>query len=221
MKVLLIEDDERISRILSISLARENYLVTVVNDGKNAIEIFEKDNYSMILLDLMLPNISGKEICKKIREKSNIPIIILTAKNELLTKVELLDIGADDYLTKPFDLEELFARMRVLFRNKKDFLNTSILKFNEIELDLNTRKIFFEKKEIILTKKEYDLIEYFIKNKKIALSREKIINEVWGWDFDGDFKIIDVYINALRKKIPRCVEYIKSVYGIGYIFGDN
>ncbi len=221
MKILIVEDDKRIARILSISLAKENYLVTLVNDGKDAIKIFGEDEYSMVLLDLMLPNISGKEICKKIRDISSVPIIILTAKNELLSKVELLDIGADDYLTKPFELEELFARMRVLFRNKKDFLNTTILKFEELKLNLTTRKVYFAEKEIVLTKKEYDLLEYFVKNKKLVLSREKIINEVWGWDFEGDFKIIDVYINSLRKKIPQCIDYIKSIYGIGYIFGDN
>lgn len=221
MKILLVEDDTRIVRVLNIRLKKENYQVNVASDGKEALEMFKNDNYSMILLDLMLPKLSGREVCKEIRRESNIPIIILTAKNELLTKIELLDIGADDYLTKPFELEELLARMRVLFRNKKNYLENIILRYKEIEIHVNRRKIYVNKKEEKLTKKEYELLEYLIKNKRIVLDRDKIITDIWGWDYEGNLKIIDIYINSLRKKIPNCIKYIKSVYGVGYIFGDE
>lgn len=186
-------------------------------DGEDGLKKFNENIYSMVLLDLMLPKISGREVCKNIRNISNIPIIVLTAKQELFTKIDLLDIGADDYLTKPFEIEELFARMRVLFRNKGDFVNRGVIRFKDIEVHQNSRKIFINKEEIKLTKKEFNLLEYFIRNKGLVLSREKILNDVWGWDYEGEFKIIDIYINSLRKKISQCQDYIKSVRGVGYI----
>ncbi len=186
-------------------------------DGEEGLKKFNENIYSMVLLDLMLPKISGREVCKNIRNISNIPIIVLTAKQELFTKIDLLDIGADDYLTKPFEIEELFARMRVLFRNKGDFVNRGVIRFKDIEVHQNSRKIFINKEEIKLTKKEFNLLEYFIRNKGLVLSREKILNDVWGWDYEGEFKIIDIYINSLRKKISQCQDYIKSVRGVGYI----
>lgn len=216
-KILLIEDDEKIGKILSLNFLKEGYSVDVCVDGEEGLKKFNENIYSMVLLDLMLPKISGREVCKNIRNISNIPIIVLTAKQELFTKIDLLDIGADDYLTKPFEIEELFARMRVLFRNKGDFVNRGVIRFKDIEVHQNSRKIFINKEEIKLTKKEFNLLEYFIRNKGLVLSREKILNDVWGWDYEGEFKIIDIYINSLRKKISQCQDYIKSVRGVGYI----
>lgn len=216
-KILLIEDDEKIGKILSLNFLKEGYSMDVCVDGEEGLKKFNENIYSMVLLDLMLPKISGREVCKNIRNISNIPIIVLTAKQELFTKIDLLDIGADDYLTKPFEIEELFARMRVLFRNKGDFVNRGVIKFKDIEVHQNSRKIFINKEEIKLTKKEFNLLEYFIRNKGLVLSREKILNDVWGWDYEGEFKIIDIYINSLRKKISQCQDYIKSVRGVGYI----
>ncbi len=216
-KILLIEDDEKIGKILSLNFLKEGYSMDVCVDGEEGLKKFNENIYSMVLLDLMLPKISGREVCKNIRNISNIPIIVLTAKQELFTKIDLLDIGADDYLTKPFEIEELFARMRVLFRNKGDFVIRGVIKFKDIEVHQNSRKIFINKEEIKLTKKEFNLLEYFIRNKGLVLSREKILNDVWGWDYEGEFKIIDIYINSLRKKISQCQDYIKSVRGVGYI----
>lgn len=213
----MIEDDEKIGKILSLNFLKEGYSVDVCIDGEEGLKKFNENIYSMVLLDLMLPKISGREVCKNIRNISNIPIIVLTAKQELFTKIDLLDIGADDYLTKPFEIEELFARMRVLFRNKGDFVNRGVIRFKDIEVHQNSRKIFINKEEIKLTKKEFNLLEYFIRNKGLVLSREKILNDVWGWDYEGEFKIIDIYINSLRKKISQCQDYIKSVRGVGYI----
>lgn len=213
----MIEDDEKIGKILSLNFLKEGYSMDVCVDGEEGLKKFNENIYSMVLLDLMLPKISGREVCKNIRNISNIPIIVLTAKQELFTKIDLLDIGADDYLTKPFEIEELFARMRVLFRNKGDFVNRGVIRFKDIEVHQNSRKIFINKEEIKLTKKEFNLLEYFIRNKGLVLSREKILNDVWGWDYEGEFKIIDIYINSLRKKISQCQDYIKSVRGVGYI----
>lgn len=165
----------------------------------------------------MMPKLSGEEVCKKMREISDVPIIVLTAKDQLLNKIELLDMGADDYLTKPFEVEELFARMRVALRNKKNFESTNFIVYESLKLDTASKKLYRNDEEISLTKKEYNLFLQLILNKEIVVSREKILEEVWGFDFDGEDKIVDVYINSLRKKIDNNTEkYIHTVRGFGY-----
>ncbi|MDP0494280.1 MAG: response regulator transcription factor [Fusobacterium sp. JB021] len=217
-RVLIIEDNDKIRKLLKMELMHEKYLVHEASDGKIGLEKFKSGSFDLILLDLMLPKYSGEEVCKKIRETSDIPIIVLTAKDQILNKVELLDMGADDYLTKPFNMQELFARMRVIFRNKKDFYSDNFIKYEELKIDSEQKILYLNDKEIKLTKTEYNLIYNFILNKEIVLSREKIIEEIWGWDFEGDIKIIDVYINSLRKKIEtKNKKYIKTVRGFGYV----
>jgi len=217
-RVLIIEDNDKIRKLLKMELMHEKYLVHEASDGKIGLEKFKSGSFDLILLDLMLPKYSGEEVCKKIRETSDIPIIVLTAKDQILNKVELLDRGADDYLTKPFNMQELFARMRVIFRNKKDFYSDNFIKYEELKIDSEQKILYLNDKEIKLTKTEYNLIYNFILNKEIVLSREKIIEEIWGWDFEGDIKIIDVYINSLRKKIEtKNKKYIKTVRGFGYV----
>ncbi|MDP0505932.1 MAG: response regulator transcription factor [Fusobacterium sp. JB019] len=217
-RVLIIEDNDKIRKLLKMELMHEKYLVHEASDGKIGLEKFKSGSFDLILLDLMLPKYSGEEVCKKIRETSDIPIIVLTAKDQILNKVELLDMGADDYLTKPFNMQELFARMRVIFRNKKNFYSDNFIKYEELKIDSEQKILYLNDKEIKLTKTEYNLIYNFILNKEIVLSREKIIEEIWGWDFEGDIKIIDVYINSLRKKIEtKNKKYIKTVRGFGYV----
>lgn len=218
-KVLIIEDDKNIRRFLQLELEHEGYRVTTSENGEVGIAQFKKEIFDIILLDLMMPKLSGEEVCKIIRESSEIPIIVLTAKDYFLNKVELLDMGADDYLTKPFQIEELFARMRVVFRNKKDYKIYDSLIYKEFKLDKNLKTLFKNGVEISLTKKEYNLMYLFLLNKEIVISREKIIEEIWGYDFNGDAKIVDVYINLLRKKIESKDEkYIHTVRGFGYMF---
>lgn len=217
-KVLIIEDDKNIRRFLQLELEHEGYKVTTCENGEIGIAQFKKEIFDIILLDLMMPKLCGEEVCKIIRESSEIPIIVLTAKDHFLNKVELLDMGADDYLTKPFQIEELFARMRVVFRNKKDYKIYDSLIYKEFKLDKNLKTLFKNGVEIQLTKKEYNLMYLFLLNKEIVISREKIITEIWGYDFNGDNKIVDVYINLLRKKIESKDEkYIHTVRGFGYI----
>lgn len=217
-KVLIIEDDKNIRRFLQLELEYEGYKVTTSENGEVGIAQFKKEIFDIILLDLMMPKLSGEEVCKIIRESSEIPIIVLTAKDYFLNKVELLDMGADDYLTKPFQIEELFARMRVVFRNKKDYKIYDSLIYKEFKLDKNLKTLFKNGVEISLTKKEYNLMYLFLLNKEIVISREKIIEEIWGYDFNGDTKIVDVYINLLRKKIESKDEkYIHTVRGFGYM----
>ncbi|WP_163468765.1 response regulator transcription factor [Fusobacterium sp. IOR10] len=221
-KILIIEDNEKIRKLLKMELIHEEYLVDLAEDGEIGIKKFKEGNFDLILLDLMLPKYSGEEICKIIRKISNIPIIILTAKDQILNKIELLDMGADDYLTKPFNIQELFARMRVIFRNKKDFYSSNFIKYNDLKIHSEKKVLYIDEKEIKLTKTEYNLMYTLILNKEIVLSREKLIEDVWGWDFQGDNKIIDVYINALRKKIEtKEKKYIKTVRGFGYILKCN
>lgn len=221
-KILIIEDNEKIRKLLKMELIHEEYLVDLAEDGEIGIKKFKEGNFDLILLDLMLPKYSGEEICKIIRKISNIPIIILTAKDQILNKIELLDMGADDYLTKPFNIQELFARMRVIFRNKKDFYSSNFIKYNDLKIHSEKKVLYIDEKEIKLTKTEYNLMYTLILNKEIVLSREKLIEDIWGWDFQGDNKIIDVYINALRKKIEtKEKKYIKTVRGFGYILKCN
>ena len=216
--IIIIEDEKKIRRFLQLELEHEGYSVITAEDGEEGLNKVKNNHYDIVLLDLMLPKLSGEEVCKEIREFSEIPIIILTAKDQTLNKVELLDMGADDYLTKPFAIEELLARIRVALRNKKDFTDNRFLTYHSLKLDLETKILYRDDEEISLTKKEFNLFYLLMLNKEIVISREKILEEVWGYDFLGDEKIVDVYINALRKKIENEDEkYIQTVRGFGYI----
>lgn len=214
--ILIIEDDPKIRRYLELELVHEGYNIDLAIDGKEGLKLFRENDYSLILLDLMLPHISGEEVCKIIRNESNIPIIVLTAKDEIFSKISLLDLGSDDYITKPFIIGELLARMRVIFRNKQTFTDKKILKFENISLNLNTKEVLLDDDIIILTKTEYNLLHYLMINKNLVLSRENILENVWGYDYFGDGKIIDMYIKALRKKLDPDSKYIKTVRGFGY-----
>lgn len=216
--ILIIEDDLRIRRILQLELEHEGYLVSLAKDGKEGLEKAKLIRYDLILLDLMLPEISGEEVCKELRKNSDVPIIVLTAKENIRSKVELLDMGADDYITKPFNIEELFARMRVALRNKKDYQELNQLKYEDLVLDIVKKELIIEKRKVSLTKTEYRLLELFILNREITISREKIITEIWGYDFEGEEKIVDVYLNSLRKKIEAPnKKYIQNIRGFGYM----
>ena len=216
--ILIIEDDLRIRRILQLELEHEGYLVSLAKDGKEGLEKAKLIRYDLILLDLMLPEISGEEVCKELRKNSDVPIIVLTAKENIRSKVELLDMGADDYITKPFNIEELFARMRVALRNKKDYQELNQLKYEDLVLDIIKKELIIEKRKVSLTKTEYRLLELFILNREITISREKIITEIWGYDFEGEEKIVDVYLNSLRKKIEALnKKYIQNIRGFGYM----
>ena len=217
-KILIIEDDKNIQRLLTLELRHKNYSVSSAYNGEEGIEMFFKNSYDVVLLDLMLPKKSGKEVCQELRKVSDTPIIIITAKDSILDKVELLDLGANDYICKPFAMEELLARIRVVIRNIDNSNNKHFYLENNIKMDILAKKVFLNEEEISLTKTEFLILEYFMKNKALSCSREKIIIGVWGYDFDGEEKIVDVYINSLRKKIDSKSQYIHTVRGFGYIF---
>ena len=217
-KILIIEDDKNIQRLLTLELRHKNYVVDSAYNGEQGIEMFSKNTYNLVLLDLMLPKKSGKEVCQELRKLADTPIIIITAKDSVLDKVELLDLRANDYICKPFAMEELLARIRVATRNKENSNNKQFYLENEIKMDILAKKVFLNEVEVSLTKTEFLILEYFMKNKGLSCSREKIIIGVWGYDFDGEEKIVDVYINSLRKKIDPKSYYIHTIRGFGYIF---
>lgn len=216
-RILLIEDDKRISRILQLELQHQGYRVDLAYTGSEGLAKSRKNFYNLILLDLMLPGMNGEDVCRAIREESEVPIIVTTAKDKILSKVNLLDLGADDYLTKPFEMEELYARMRVALRNKKDYRNKEYRVCGDIRINTLTNQVFKGDAEVELTKREFDLLEYLIINREVVLTRAQILNEVWGYDYDGVEKVVDVYIKSLREKVDSKRELIQSVRGRGYV----
>lgn len=222
-KILIVEDEKQMADFISLELKHEGYDVDICYDGEQGYENAIKTNYDIILLDIMLPKINGMEVCRRLRIKKDTPIIMLTAKGDITDKVNGLDIGADDYLTKPFEIEELLARMRVILRRKLQKSNQSkIIQVADLKLDLEKKQVTRNEKNIELTKKEYELLEYLMKNNGIVISREKIIETVWDYDFVGDTKIVDVFIRYLRSKIDDGYDkkLINTVRGFGYVIQE-
>lgn len=223
-KVILIEDEVKLARFVELELRYEGYDVTVCHDGREGLQMVTDGNYDMILLDLMLPGLTGIEICKRVRKFSNVPIIMLTAKDETMDKVAGLDSGADDYLTKPFAIEELLARMRVAFKHAHaGGAKKVILEVQGLEIDTDKRMVTVNGTVVDLTKKEYELLLYLVQNKNIVLSREQILNEVWGYSYIGETNVVDVYIRYLRSKIDEAfgIKYIHTIRGVGYYVKDE
>lgn len=223
-KVILIEDEVKLARFVELELRYEGYDVTVCHDGREGLQMVTDGNYDMILLDLMLPGLTGIEICRRVRKFSNVPIIMLTAKDETMDKVAGLDSGADDYLTKPFAIEELLARMRVAFKHAHaGGAKKVILEVQGLEIDTDKRMVTVNGTVVDLTKKEYELLLYLVQNKNIALSREQILNEVWGYSYIGETNVVDVYIRYLRSKIDEAfgIKYIHTIRGVGYYVKDE
>ncbi|MFW5982245.1 MAG: response regulator transcription factor [Halanaerobiaceae bacterium] len=210
---------------MELELEHEGYSAVVEHNGRDALERLKEENFNLVLLDIMLPELDGIEVCKEIREFSNIPVVMVTAKDAVPDKVEALDMGADDYITKPFAIEELLARIRALLRRKgsKEDSNEPILKIADLTIDKEKYKVERAGQEIELTKKEYDLLVYLAENKGIVLSREDILSSIWGYDYFGETNIVDVYIRYLRSKVDEQCEkkLIKTVRGVGYVMRDD
>lgn len=223
-KVLIIEDEIKLARFVELELAYEGYEVKVCNDGRVGLDTAMEEIFDLILLDLMLPGLNGIEICRRIRKVSEVPIIMLTAKDEVMDKVAGLDSGADDYLTKPFAIEELLARMRVALKRRNINENRkNILQVKDLIIDTDKRLVKVLDKSIELTKKEYELLVYLIQNKNIVLNREQILNQVWGYDYIGETNVVDVYVRYLRSKIDEQFDkkYIHTIRGVGYFVKDE
>ena len=220
--ILLVEDEAKLAQFIELELKYEGYNVTVVNDGLSGLSNARESDPDLILLDWMLPGMSGVDICKRLRQtRNNVPIILLTAKDDIGDRVAGLDAGADDYIVKPFNLEELLARVRAnLRRNQQD--DPDLLEFLDLTLNSNTRQVFRGDRLIELTAKEFDLLEYLMSHPKQVLTRDQILERVWGYDFMGDSNIIEVYVRYLRLKLEAEKEkrIIQTVRGVGYVLRD-
>lgn len=225
-RILIIEDEEKIARFVELELIYEGYEVEKAYNGRDGLELFKAQPFDLILLDIMLPGINGIEVLRRIRQFSDVPVILLTARDAVVDKVTGLDGGADDYITKPFAIEEILARIRVALR-KKPANNISIdskkLTVRNLELDPMKREVYVKGNIVNLTKREFDLLEYLMKNKNIVLSRDTILQNIWGYDFSGGTNAVDVYIRYLRSKIeePFQEKFIYTVRGVGYVIKDE
>lgn len=220
--ILIVEDEKQIARFLQMELEHEGYACGIEYNGAAALDRIGQEHFNLILLDIMLPDIDGLTICKRTRELSNVPIMMLSAKDDIETKVISLDIGANDYLTKPFNSKELFARIRVLLRERHQLADRgNFLQLHDITLFLDRHEVSQGNKKIKLTKKEFELLTYLVRNKNIVLTRSRIVEEVWGYDYIGDTNIVDVYIRYLRSKLgPDGRKYIRTIRGVGYVAED-
>lgn len=215
--VLIVEDEKNLARYLQLELENEGFATDVVYDGAAGLAKGYENVHDLILLDIMLPELSGIEVCRRVREVSQVPIIMITARGEVPDIVTGLDSGANDYLTKPFSIEELFARIRAQLRSKETKGNQDIL-IGDLRISPNARRVFKADEEILLTPREFDLLNYLVQHKEQAVSREQILSSVWGFDFMGNTNVVDVYIRYLRNKIENgtSVKLIHTVRGIGY-----
>jgi DNA-binding response OmpR family regulator len=226
--ILIVEDEEKIQRLLELELEYEGYQVGKASDGIEALEAYRAGNWDLILLDVMLPGLSGIELLRRIRANDTMtPVILLTAKGSVEDKVSGLDLGANDYITKPFQIEELFARIRAVLRMRSNapesvVINDEWLSAGDLKLNDKTREVIRGENEIDLTPKEYDLLLYLLKNKRQVLNRDQILEAVWGYDYFGDTNVVDVYIRYVRKKVDYNYEtpLIHTVRGVGYVLKD-
>ncbi|HHY89385.1 MAG TPA: response regulator transcription factor [Chloroflexi bacterium] len=221
-RILIIEDDEAIVRVLRRALAYDGYLVDVALDGETGLVLARDTHPDLVILDWMLPGMDGLEVCQRLRAGGNVPVLMLTAKDTTADRVQGLDAGADDYLVKPFEIEELSARVRALLRRTQPERAT-VLTFADLTLDTSTRQAMRRGRVISLTAKEYDLLELFMRHPRQVLTRELIFDRVWGYDFGGESNVLDVYIRYLRQKLEAEGEdrLLHTQRGVGYVLREN
>ena len=217
MKILVVDDEALIREVIKEYLSIENYIVDEASNGEEAVSKALENDYSLIIMDIMMPKMDGYQACREIKKtKNNIPFIMLSARSEEYDKLIGFELGIDDYVTKPFSPKELVARVKaVIKRTSGDGAN---LKFGKLEINDMAHDVLVNGEKVALTPKEYDLLKYFVTNKNIALSREQLLTNVWGYDFYGDDRTIDTHVKTLRKNIKECGDYIKTVRGVGYKF---
>jgi two-component system OmpR family response regulator len=229
-KIMIVEDDVKIARVLELELQHEHYDTVWVENGSQALNLLESEDWDLVLLDVMIPGLSGLEVLRRYRMRnSRTPVILLTARNSVLDKVNGLDHGANDYITKPFNIEELLARIRAALRTgalhtgKSENSKKHEYALADLLVNTATRQVTRGGKPIELTKREFDLLCYLLKNKRIVLNREQLLNEVWGFEYAGDTNVVDVYIGYLRKKIDHGHEtaLIHTVRGVGYTMKET
>ena len=227
-RILIVDDEPSLIKGLRFNLEQQDgYQVDEALDGEEALKKFEEGKYDLILLDLMLPKIDGMEVCQRIRSVSNVPIIMLTAKDDDMDKIMGLEFGADDYMTKPFNMLELKARIKTIFRrmeNSEKSRESQVIKVRNMTVNLENRSVMIDDREVSLTAKEFDLLQLFITNRGKVFDREKLLELIWKYEYLGDLRTVDVHIRRLREKIetnPAKPEFILTKWGVGYYFSDK
>lgn len=220
-KIMMVDDDLNICRVTSIYLQKAGYEVVFAYDGDQALKLFDTSKVDAIILDLMLPKVDGMKVCEKIRQASPVPIIMLTAKGQTTDKIDGLQLGADDYIVKPFDPNELIARLQaVLRRTQTDKVsNPELISIGELEINTMTHVVSLNGKDVKLPKKEFELLLFLAKHPNRVFSRDELIEMIWGWDFEGEDRVVDLYIKRLRSKLSKAENQsimIKTVWGVGY-----
>ena len=229
-RILIIEDEEKIARFVELELLHEGYEVEKCGDGRAGLELAEGGGFSLVLLDIMLPGLNGMELLRRLRRSSDIPVIVLTARDAVMDKVFGLDLGADDYITKPFAIEELLARIRLVLRRRAASAGTSgadvsddKLVCGQLSLSESRHEVRYAGNIVDLTSREFSLLKTLLENKNIVLSRDTLLERVWGYDYMGETNVVDVYVRYLRSKIDEVfgVNVIQTVRGVGYVIKDG
>ncbi|MCD8150126.1 MAG: response regulator transcription factor [Clostridiales bacterium] len=226
-QVLVVDDEKLIVKGIRFSLLQDGMDVDCAYDGEEALEMVKNKQYDIILLDIMLPKMNGLEVCQTIREFSDVPIIMLTAKGDDMDKILGLEYGADDYITKPFNILEVKARIKAIMRRtyaKDEAQNPNLIIDGDLKVDCDSRRLFIQGREIKLTAKEFDLMELLVKTPNKVYSREKLLNLVWGYEYPGDFRTVDVHVRRLREKVetnPSDPKYIHTKWGVGYFYHSD
>ena len=217
-KILIVEDESSISDFVKLELEYEGYQVSIKEDGREGLKEALENDYDLIILDIMLPSMNGFEICRRLKREKNTPVIMLSAKDSVTDKVNGLQIGADDYIPKPFAIEELLARINAIFR-RVDSLDNHIVKFKDLVINRNSRTVSRNDKEINLTNKEYELLMLLIDNKDKVVTRDELLEKIWGYEYEPETNVTDVYIRYLRSKLnnENKEEYIQTIRSVGYI----
>lgn len=223
-RILIVEDEEAIARFVELELRHEGYAVGKAADGRTGLDLALSGQYDLVLLDIMLPELSGMEVIRRIRRESQIPVIMLTARDTVMDKVSGLDMGADDYITKPFAIEELLARIRTALRKRPRVEQTErLLTCGPLSMDVARHQVTCGGKPVDLTNREFDVLKLLLENQQIVLSRDTFLARVWGYDYMGETNVVDVYIRYLRSKIDDAygVDLIHTVRGVGYVLREN
>lgn len=226
-KILVVDDEKSIVKGIKFSLEQDDMKVEVAYDGETALELAKANHYDMILLDIMLPGFSGLEVCQMIREFSDVPIIMLTAKGDDMDKILGLEYGADDYITKPFNILEVKARIKAIFRrnnrNMPEQENQKVIETKGLKIDVDSRRVYIDDKEVNLTAKEFELVYLLVSNPNKVYSREQLLKTIWGPSYPGDARTVDVHVRRLREKIeatPADPKYVHTKWGVGYYFHE-
>ena len=219
IKILVVDDESRMRKLVRDFLVRKDYVVLEAADGEEAVDVFlENKEISLIILDVMMPKMDGWQVCKEIRALSDVPIIMLTAKSDERDELLGFELGVDEYISKPFSPKILTARVEAILRRTNGTLSEELLQAGDIEMDISAHTVKVKGKNIELSYKEFELLNYFVVNQGVALSREKILNNVWNYDYFGDARTIDTHVKKLRSKLGDCGDYIKTIWGMGYKF---